>query len=965
MKVLLANIPWKKDGKTGVRAGSRWPHIKDEPEDRYLPFPFFLAYATALLRRHNFDVVLIDAIAEGLSNEQFLDRLYKENIDLVLIETSTVSLRDDLDFIANIHPDIPVALCGPHAGIAEAEFLRQNKRIQYALKGEYEFTLLDLVKHLNNNGNLKNIRGLNFRTPDGEIVINPGQGVIHNLDELPWPYREDGLSTYHYHDTPGNIPSPSVQMLASRGCPFGCTFCLWPQVMYGGRSYRVRNIIDVINEMEYLVQEKGFKSIYFDDDTFNIDKARMLAFSREIKKRNREGRINVPWAMMARADLMDREMLEELCSAGLAAIKYGIESADQRIVNNSGKNLDLKKTETIIGITKELGIKTHLSFAFGLPGETKETVRKTIFYALHLDPASVQFSIATPFPGTEYFNEIENKGLLVSRDWSDYDGNYKSVIRTENLTAGELKEARDRAYLIWGQHCRRRGDYSLFNLWHKSLNYAELLGIKETLIRAVKYLEKRARLFIHTLLEGIYSKTTPYLYKIHAIKLPESPPVNISIPEEWRIFKQWFRQSKKRYLTSRLALIGIMDGSYAYTGPHLAQIDLTNDCNNNCVGCWCNSLLLRDKRMGPDEKKKFLPFDMVIRLIDDLHRMGTREIYIAGGGEPFKYPWIMEVLKIIKKKGFVCYINTNFTLLDEEIIRQIVEMDIDHFTISLWAGTPQTYARLHPNKEPSMFLHISEMLKLISSLKNNGKKKIHPYIKLYNVISNLNFQEIEEMIDFAWQTGSESVEFTVIDTIPGYTDCLLLSESQSKALVDKCVAIRNKAKVSPGDSTSLLLPYKGKDIVLFRFDQFLRRISNSASLDGEYDKGIIDSVPCYVGWVFTRILADGNVNACLKAHRLPIGSLYEKNFARIWNSARQCEFRRRTKTEKKDGPIFRMIGNDPSLKTGCYKSCDDLGRNQHIHNKLHGLRWPERLMIKTAASVFKTFRYARSAFRKQ
>lgn len=951
MKVLLANIPWEKNGKSGVRAGSRWPHIKDEPEDKYLPFPFFLAYATSLLKENGFDAVLVDAIAEGISYKEFIQKAHKESPDLMVVETSTVSLNDDLNFINSAKFDMPIALCGPHSGISEPDFLIEQARIRYILKGEYEFTLLDLVKQLSNGSDLSLVYGLTYRSGNGKNVkVNPARVLIENLDELPWPWRKD-LPMLRYHDTPGDIPWPSVQMLASRGCPFGCKFCLWPQVMYGERNYRVRSLLDVVDEMEFLVREMGFKSIYFDDDTFNISREQMFAFSRLIKERNRQKRINVPWAIMARADLMDRQLLEEMHSAGLAAIKYGIESAEQSIVTNCGKDLDLKKTEMIVGITKELGIKTHLSFAFGLPGETKETVRKTIFYTLHLDPASVQFSIATPFPGTEYYNDSEKSGFLVSKEWSDYDGNYKSVVRTERLNARELKEARDKAYLIWGQHCRFRGGHSLRKLWRKLLNYGDLLGFPEAVLRAVKFLWKKRGLILRNLILTASLKLGK-IFKNLTVK--QSHDYLAKVHGNGRHRKRE-HSLLKRYVTSRLALIGIMDGRHAYVGPHLAQIDLTNDCNNNCIGCWCNSPLLRERRMPEYEKSKFLPLDMVRRLLDELHEMGTREIYLAGGGEPFQYPWIMDVLRYIKSKGFTCYVNTNFTLLNEDNIREIIDIGIDHFTVSLWAGNSDIYARTHPNKDASMFLHIREMLKLVSFLKKE-KGKVAPYIKIYNVISGLNYDNFDEMIDFVAESDAESVEFTVIDTIPGYTDCLLLSDEQRRFLTNKCDSLRRRSREFPGNHMSLLIRHKGRDIVLFRFEQFARRLFNLSAACGEYDKGVVDNTPCYVGWVFTRVLADGNVNACLKAHRLPIGNLYRQSFSEIWNSRRQEEFRLRTRVENKDDPIFKMIGNDPALKTGCYKSCDDLGRNQHMSHKLQGLWFPERLMLTAAALGFKACR---------
>lgn len=409
MKIALTNLPWKSFGKAGVRAGSRWPHLKGPTEKNYLPFPFFLAYATALLKKHNFDVALIDAIAEEMPNRYFLKHIEKISPHLLVCETSTATLEHDLRLLERINKNIPIAICGPDINIRHPAFLKNYKFIDYVLFGEYEFTLLDLVKHLNEDRGLGDVLGLIYRDSD-EIKVNPSRPLC-DLNELPWPLRQS-LPMEHYNDTPGDLPLPSVQMLASRGCPYCCTFCLWPQVMYHENSYRARNIIDVVDEMEYLTKEMSFKSIYFDDDTFNCNKERMLRLCGEIKKR----KLNVPWAIMARADLMDEEILKNMREAGLYAVKYGVESATQALLDSVRKNMDIRRTKEIIKFTKMLGIKTHLTFMFGLSGETKETIRKTIDLAIELDSTTVQFSIATPFPGTAFYKEMENKGYLSRKD---------------------------------------------------------------------------------------------------------------------------------------------------------------------------------------------------------------------------------------------------------------------------------------------------------------------------------------------------------------------------------------------------------------------------------------------------------------------------------------------------------------------------------------------------------------------
>ena len=218
--------------------------------------------------------------------------------------------------------------------------------------------------------------------------------------------------------------------------------------MYGSNQYRVRDPKDVVEEIDWCIKKYNFKSVYFDDDTFNIGKTRILELCGEIKKKG----INVPWAIMARADCMDREILSAMKDAGLVALKYGVESGVQEILNATGKSLDLEKVRQTVRITRDLGIRFHLTFTFGLPGETKKTIRKTVDLAVDLDPDSLQFSIVTPFPGSKYFNMLDEKGYLLTKNWEEYDGYNNAVIRTENLSRKDLEKALTSANRRWKRH---------------------------------------------------------------------------------------------------------------------------------------------------------------------------------------------------------------------------------------------------------------------------------------------------------------------------------------------------------------------------------------------------------------------------------------------------------------------------------------------------------------------------------
>ncbi len=481
MKTFLGNSPWYDENNPtqyGVRAGSRWPHFQNKaPHEKigsYVPFPHFLASAAAILEADGKDVLLTDGVAEGITVEEFVQRIKDYGPKLVLLEVSTPSIHYDLEIAKRIKGecgDLKIAFCGIHAPMSSNEFLLQNPVVDFVLFGEYEYTLRELVREFQNSHSFQKVQGLIYRDLKGGAWMNPGRPLIENLDELPF-YACHFLPMENYRDTPCGLPTPSVQMWTSRGCPFQCSFCAWPQILYGGNRYRVRSIHRVLDELELLVGKYGFKSFYFDDDTVNIGKKRMLELCRAIKQRFR-----LPWGIMARADNMDRELLTAFKEAGLYSLKYGVESGDQDLVDRSGKKLSLDKVREVAAITRELGIKTHLTFAFGLPGETKATIQKTIDFALELDPDSIQFSLVTPFPGSRLYELARDKGWLVSEDWTQFNGSSSSVVCTEHLTAQDLEGALKNAYESWNRHQRqkkrkkglREADRSLLKTMGKTL----------------------------------------------------------------------------------------------------------------------------------------------------------------------------------------------------------------------------------------------------------------------------------------------------------------------------------------------------------------------------------------------------------------------------------------------------------------------------------------------------------------
>ncbi len=831
MRVLLTNPPWFIENKQGVRAGSRWPHLKVPEEEGYMPFPFFLAYANNLLKKHNIQSKIIDAIAENISYETFYDKIKTENPEFLFIETSTPSLQHDLSLIRTIREFYKgkIIVGGMHS--FNEEFLIKNKEIDLILFGEYEFTLLEIIQ----NKRFELIKGLIYRNKN-KILKNEKRILIKNLDVFPWTYSKE-LPMKKYHDCPGSIPSPSIQMWASRGCPYSCSFCAWPQIMYKPHNYRIRSIKDIVDEIEFL-KTKGFKSYYFDDDTFNVGKKRMLEFCSEIKKR----KINLPWAIMARVDIMDFEILQAMKKAGLHALKYGVESSNQELLNACNKELDIELAEKNILLTKELGIKVHLTFTFGLPGETKETIQDTINFALRIDPESVQFSVTTPFPGTKFYEELENKNELMFND--DFDENFKALIKNEHLSPQDLEEAVNNAYKIWIEHKERRSRYER----------SPIILFKECLKEhGLKYTIKKISSYV----------------------------IN-----------------KKYKKTENLILKGIKTKEETFIGPEYVTIDLTNKCNLNCIACWTFSPLLKKSKPAKKWFKEELDYKTIKKLICDLSKLKTKEIRITGGGEPFLHKDIFKIIKLIKSKGMRCDLTTNMTLISKKEIDKIVKLKVDNLTVSLWASDEESYKNTHPRQTKNIFNKIKNNIIYLSKIKTNTK------IVIANVLSNVNYNKVKEMVLFGKEVNANEVYFAFIDPIKGETDVLLLNQEQRKELLRDLKEIKVQENNIKIDSISNLI----------------RRLEHKGAEKGNYDQTMIPGMKCYVGLVFARIMANGDVAPCCRAVNDISGNINTQSFKEIWNGKLQNKFRRNGLEMNKKF----------TNKIGCYKTCDNWWQNKDI-----------------------------------
>ncbi|MDH4209202.1 MAG: radical SAM protein, partial [Anaerolineae bacterium] len=317
------------------------------------------------------------------------------------------------------------------------QILRENPAVDAVIRGEAEATVRELALRLAAGEDLSQVLGLTYRR-GGEVLVNPPRPLIEDLDSLPFParhiVRQEGYRAAIYS---GVRPTA---MVSSRGCPYHCVYCLWPDTLYG-HKFRARSAANVVDEIEQAVRDYGVDEIYFDDDCLTLSKKRVLEICRLILERGLE----VKWIVQARVDTVDREVLAAMKEAGCHYILFGVESGSPRMLEIMKKRITLDQVRQAFKDCREVGIKTQAFFLFGVPGENRETIEETIQFAKEIDADSTQFAIAIPHPGTQLYETCMDNGWLVFDNWEDFAAE-NSLIETEALTREDVEKARIHAY---------------------------------------------------------------------------------------------------------------------------------------------------------------------------------------------------------------------------------------------------------------------------------------------------------------------------------------------------------------------------------------------------------------------------------------------------------------------------------------------------------------------------------------
>ena len=395
MKTLFLQAP-SFDGFDGG-AGSRY---QAKREIKSFWYPTWLAQPAALIP----DSRVLDAPADEIGVQETL--AIAEKYDLVFIHTSTPSFPTDAKFaelLKERKPGIIIGLVGAKVAVDPTDSLTASAAIDLVCREEFDYTCKEVAE----GRPFADITGISYKLADGSVKHNPPRAMIENMDDLPFvaPIYKRDLKIPNYFI--GYLNYPYISIYTGRGCRSKCTFCLWPQTV-GGHRYRVRSADNVIAEAKWIKENMPeIKELMFDDDTFtdssNLERVHDIARGL--------GKLGWTWSCNAKANV-PYESLKIMKENGLRLLLVGYESGDDQILHNIKKGLRTDIARKFTENCRKLGIQIHGTFILGLPGETKETIAKTIEYAKEINPHTIQVSLAAPYPGTTLYNQAIENGWL-------------------------------------------------------------------------------------------------------------------------------------------------------------------------------------------------------------------------------------------------------------------------------------------------------------------------------------------------------------------------------------------------------------------------------------------------------------------------------------------------------------------------------------------------------------------------
>lgn len=395
--------------------------------------PLGMGYITAVLEKNNFNVSVIDMNVQKTNLTKKLN-----NVDIVGIFTLTPNVYNAWKIaqkIKQLRPKTWVILGGPHASTLPEESLQKDS-VDLVVRGEGEETILALCQAWPNKF-FKPIKGLSYKKRR-KVIHNPSRPFIRDLDSLPFP----AWHLFPYKKYTSTRPTwvdqaklNSGSMVTSRGCPFHCTFCFKG---VHGYEYRFRSPENVIKEMKFLKEKYHINFIEFQDDNFSLNPHRALKICQLMVKE----KLNIKWSIpngISRVDNINKELLQWCKKAGCVDIWFAVESGSQRVLEKViKKRTTLVQIKRAVRLAKQVGFTVGGFVCMGNPGETKKDLEKTIDFVCRLPLDRCQFTIVTPFPGSELYRQMAAENKLLIHHWDQYGPFENKVFIDDPVTSPDM-----------------------------------------------------------------------------------------------------------------------------------------------------------------------------------------------------------------------------------------------------------------------------------------------------------------------------------------------------------------------------------------------------------------------------------------------------------------------------------------------------------------------------------------------
>ncbi|MFX1297916.1 MAG: B12-binding domain-containing radical SAM protein [Promethearchaeota archaeon] len=449
--------------------------------------PLGILYISAMLKKENYHVDVIDQAAYGFNLEQILKWIKRKDPDVLGLSTITLSIFSlnataIAKEIKKWNPNLKIVFGNRHATYNDVRILKKYDFVDACVRHEGEYTFLELINAFSKQLPLKNIRGITY-SENGRIIQNEDRERIKDLDALPFPDRKSLKAQYKARfGVLDLVPSGYTSFTASRGCPRNCTFCDGTRT----KGYRVRSIENVIEELEIL-QNEGYKFINFIDDNFTLNRKRVIKLCSMMRK----NKIELDWMCEGRVDQASLEMLENMQKSKCRVLFYGMESANQRILNYYRKGITPNQMISAVNNARRAKIPFLVgSFIVGAPGETFQEIKNTLEFFFKLDIDYPAVNVLFSMPGTDIWDDlVEKKIINPDSYWEtgvivpDIDPSGVPTSKIYNLTIRMLKKFLSRPkYVLREIYMNFTNSYRLQNgiriLVNNIKNFKQFRGIR-------------------------------------------------------------------------------------------------------------------------------------------------------------------------------------------------------------------------------------------------------------------------------------------------------------------------------------------------------------------------------------------------------------------------------------------------------------------------------------------------------